>query len=105
MHHAGTCASSPSRYQAVRMPGQAGDSVGRTNVPLQGGCAWDGWAQAVHVGGVPWAGAGGDRLWGPLCHASSMGLFPSSTPARNGGWPQADRLTAADQAIATLQVH
>lgn len=89
MHHARVCASSPSKHQ--RMPEQAGDSVGWTSVTPQWGCVWDGQAQAVHVGGVPWPGAGVDQLWRPLCCASSVGFFPSSsTAARNRGWPQTD---------------
>lgn len=35
--------SSFSRYQAVRMPEQTGDSVGRTSVTPHQGHAWDGW--------------------------------------------------------------
>lgn len=104
VHHARTCASSPSRYWAARMPQQAGDSVGWTSVTLQRGHARHGRAQAVHVSSMPWAGTGGDRLWGPLCCASSKGLFPSSSiPAENRGQPQADGFSAANQGIAALQ--
>lgn len=50
---------------------------------------WDGWAQVVHVGGVPWAGSGGDH--GDLCAVPLLwSCFPPPQTGTGDGHKQTD---------------